>query len=340
MKTLVLEKPKSFVLDETPEPATIKDNEALVRVIRVGVCGTDIHAFEGTQPFFSYPRILGHELAVEVLALGKADHPHKIQVGDICAVEPYLNCGQCIACRRGSPNACVRLLVLGVHIDGGMRERIVVPIHKLHPANHLSVEQIAMVEMLSVGAHAVRRANLTAGENVLVIGAGPIGLGVMCFAQMAGVRVIAVDVNPDRLEFCQRALGIQDTLDARHNVLSPAQKLLDGEMPTAVFDATGNIGSMNQAFRYVANSGRLIFVGLTQEYITVHNPHFHRNELTLLASRNATPEDFRQVIDALGTGQVNIQGWVTHHSTPEDLPHQFPDWLKPTSGLIKAVLEF
>src|SRR5688500_1524126 len=161
MKTIILNEPGRFSLTDTLEPRSPAPGEAMVRVHRVGVCGTDLHAYRGRQPFFTYPRILGHELGVEVVEVG--ENAHGIRPGDRCAVEPYLNCGTCIACRHGKTNCCVELRVLGVHTDGGMREFIAVPVNKLHRSESLSWEQLALVETLGIGAHAVERAGLGAG---------------------------------------------------------------------------------------------------------------------------------------------------------------------------------
>lgn len=176
-----------------------------MRVHRVGVCGTDIHAYGGKQPFFNYPRLIGHELGVEVLKIGPS--VENVQVGDRCAVEPYLNCEQCIACRRGKGNCCANMQVLGVHVDGGLREQFIVPARKLHPSRSLSFDQLALVETLAIGAHAVARAQIERGEWALVVGAGPIGLGAMQFAKQAGAHVIALDVNESRLRFCREVWG-------------------------------------------------------------------------------------------------------------------------------------
>jgi 2-desacetyl-2-hydroxyethyl bacteriochlorophyllide A dehydrogenase len=340
MKTIILERPGSFSLQETPVPETIGDNEALVRVQRVGICGTDLHAFEGTQPFLSYPRILGHELAVEIMAIGKTTVATEVTAGEIVAVNPYMNCGTCIACRRGKPNACVRLQVLGVHRDGGMREYIVIPVQKLHRAPGLAPDAIALVEMFSIGAHAVRRANLQAGDVVLVIGAGPIGLGVMQFARLRGAQVIAMDINAARLAFCRDAVGIPHTINALDNPQEALKQLLGDDLPTTVFDATGNTGSMKAAFQYVAHGGQLVYVGLTRDDITFNDPFFHSHEITLYASRNATDEDFATVINALATGAIQIKKWITHRATPERIVNEFPQWLDPASGVVKAMLSF
>ena len=244
MKTIRLEEPGRFALLSTDEPATsLNPEQALVRVRRIGVCGTDIHAFGGNQPFFTYPRILGHELGVEVVAVGSSTK--NVHPGDRCSVEPYLNCGHCIACRRGKSNCCVNLQVLGVHTDGGMRELIVVPSRKLYPSTHLTLDQLALIETLGIGCHAVDRARVEAGEFALVIGAGPIGLTAVQFAIEAKAQVIVLDINPKRLEFCREHLGVPHLINATvDNPLEALKQITSGDLPTLVFDATGNAKSM------------------------------------------------------------------------------------------------
>lgn len=340
MKTLILDQPGHFRLADTAAPSQPDPGEALVRVRRVGICGTDLHAFQGNQPFFSYPRILGHELGVEIVALG-ADNPNPhIQVGDICAVEPYLNCGQCSACRRGKTNCCRSLKVLGVHTDGGMREWITVPVHKLHKAPSASLDHLAMVEMLCIGAHAVRRGQPLAGENVLVIGAGPIGLSVIQFAQLTGANVILLEMNEKRAEFAQEFLGVQHWISPKQEVVPALQNLLGGDLPTMIFDATGNVKSMHNALTYLEQGSKLVFVGIVQADITFSDPEFQRREMTLMSSRNAMPEDFAHVISSIEAGKVNLNPWITHRADPEQLVNDFASWLKPETGVVKAMLEF
>ena len=340
MKTLVLEEPGRIVATDTPETIAPAAGEALVRVHRVGVCGTDLHAFRGRQPFFTYPRILGHELGVEVLAVGA--RVKNIAAGDRCAVEPYLNCGQCIACRRGKPNCCTQLKVLGVHIDGGLRERIIVPAVKLHVSRSLSYDQLALVETLGIGAHAVERAGIERGETVAVIGTGPIGLAVIQFAMAAGGRVIAIDVNATRLAFCRERLGLAagDIIDASAtDVVARLRELTHDALPTAVFDATGNAGSMAAAFNYPAHGGRLVFVGLFNGDVTFNDPNFHRREVTLLASRNSRPDDFRQIITLVESGRVDTTPWITHRASLDEVSATlFETWIKPESGVLKAMI--
>ncbi len=337
MKTIILEKPKKISIVEGNAPQSAPPKSALVKVLKVGICGTDIHAYEGTQPFFSYPRILGHELAVEVLEINGET---ELKTGDICAVRPYMYCGKCIACRRGINNACENMRVLGVHYDGGMQEVISVPLSHLHLAQGIPIDHIALVEMLSIGAHAVRRARLDKGENVLVIGAGPIGIGTAQFARAVGANVALMDITADRLQFCRDVLKFDYTIDATQEPKERLLSLFDGDLPTAVFDATGSSVSMHNSFQYVAHGAKLIFIGLFKGDISFHDPYFHSHELSLLASRNATPEDFDWVIASLKNKDILLDGLITHHATPEQLVADFPSWLQAETGVIKAVLEF
>jgi len=337
MLTLILDEPGRLVARDLPPPAAPGPGEALVRVHRVGVCGTDLHAFAGNQPFFTYPRVLGHELGVEVLAIGAG--VNNVRAGDRCAVEPYLHCGTCVACRAGKPNCCRTLKVLGVHVDGGHRARITVPAAKLHVSTRLSFDQLALVETLGIGAHAVDRAAVRPGEHVAVVGAGPIGLAVMQFALAAGARVIPVDVSPSRLAFCQERLGLPDGVDARGDVPSALAQLTGGDLPTAVFDATGNVASMNAGFNLVAHGGRLILVGLAQADVTFNDPNFHRRELTVLSSRNALPADFPRIIGLIEAGRIDTAPWITHRALLAQVPAVIVSWTEPASRVIKAMIE-
>jgi 2-desacetyl-2-hydroxyethyl bacteriochlorophyllide A dehydrogenase len=336
MLQIVLEKPGTFFAADAHEPTPMAGH-ALVRVHRIGVCGTDLHAFAGKQPFFTYPRVLGHELGVEVIDPG--DDPGGLAVGDHCSVEPYLNCGQCIACRRGKSNCCADLKVMGVHIDGGMRPLLRVRVHKLHKSARLDFDQLALVETLGIGAHAVARAHLARDEFVLVIGAGPIGLSVIQFARAAGVKLAVMDVSDTRLEFCRAKLGVSHTLKPGADVVARLQEMGDGELPTCVFDATGNAQSMMSAFNLPAHGGRIVFVGLFQGDVTFNDPNFHRRELTVLASRNATPDTFRQVIRLVEDGRVDTRPWITHRFALAETPHIFPRDIAGNPSVLKAMIE-
>lgn len=337
MQTIILNEPGHFELTDTPAPGDPAPGEALVRVHRIGICGTDLHAYRGKQPFFSYPRILGHELGVEVVAVGANDYG--LEPGDKCSVEPYMNCGQCIACRRGRTNCCTSLKVLGVSTDGGMREYITLPVHKLHKSETLALEQLALVETLCIGAHAASRAQPEPGETALVIGAGAIGLTVIEAIRPVTPNIIVMDINESRLEFCRRELEVTYTVNARENPAAQLRDLTNGDMPTLVFEATGNGQSMMQAFDYVAHGSKLVFVGLIQGDITFNDPEFHRHEVTLLSSRNAVAADFKHVIGQLEAGVIDTRPWITHRAPFTQMIGDFPGWLDPATGVIKAMVE-
>ncbi|MGG1516677.1 zinc-binding alcohol dehydrogenase family protein [Paenibacillus oryzisoli] len=336
MRGIVCEQVEQFTMTELPEPV-LTPGTAIVQVKRVGICGTDLHAYKGNQPFFSYPRILGHELAGTIVEID--DQASGLQVGDQVSVMPYLHCGTCIACRNGKTNCCTDLKVLGVHIDGGMRERICVPVTHMLKTEGLTLDQTAMLEPLAIGAHAVRRSQLQAGETALVIGGGPIGLGVAVLAKEVGARVIALDLNAERLAFCRSWAGVDHIVSAMDQPLEEILALTGGELPTAVFDATGSAKSMTDAFQYASHGGRLVFVGLVKVDISFHDPEFHKRELTLLGSRNATREDFDSVIRAMQSGAMDIDRYITHRVPLEEMIAHFPQWLKPESNVIKAVVE-
>jgi 2-desacetyl-2-hydroxyethyl bacteriochlorophyllide A dehydrogenase len=333
MRTLTLDKPGSLRMHDTDPPDALNEGEALVRVHNIGICGTDLHAYRGRQPFFSYPRILGHELGVEVVEVCSPESP--LRPGDRCAVEPYLNCGHCSACRRGKTNCCTSLQVLGVHTDGGMREYIKIPTAKLHRSEILGLEQLALVETLGIGAHAVQRAALKPGDDVLVMGAGPIGLGVIQFACLAGANVTVLDVNPRRLSFCAANFNIAHAIQSTPETLS---RMEQEELPVVVFDATGNPDSMMRAFSFVAHGGTLVFVGLFQGDVTFHDPTFHRREMSILSSRNALSPDFPAIISHLEAGRVRTGPWITHRADLPGTIRDFESWLKPETGVVKAMV--
>jgi alcohol dehydrogenase len=338
MRAIVLERPTQFKVAEVPDAPAPQAGEALVRVQRVGICGSDYSGYLGQMPFYSYPRIPGHELGVEVLAVGEG--VTNVKRGDRCAVEPYLNCQRCLACRRGGSNCCENLQVLGVHTDGGLRPRLVLPARKLHPSAKLAPEQLALVETLAIGCHAVNRGNPQAGDNVVVIGAGPIGLSVLQFVKLAGARVIVVDLSEQRLEFCRRSMGVEHTVVAKGlgPTLEAVRELTHGELGAVVFDATGNHQCMSEAINLVAFTGRLVFVGITTRELSFEHPLMHRRELTLLASRNALPGDFTRLIQIIEAGQIDTRPWITHEAGFTEMIAEFPNWLKPASGVIKAVV--
>lgn len=333
MKTLICESPHNFEYRETEKPV-VQPGQTLLRIRRIGVCGTDLHAFEGTQPYFNYPRILGHELAATI---EETDAPD-FKKGDAVTIIPYFNCGECIACRRGKPNCCVSMKVCGVHVDGGMREFLSIPSASLVNGEGLSLDELALVEPLAIGAHAIRRAEVEKDEFVLVVGAGPIGLGTMEFARIAGAKVIAMDVQESRLEFCKNKLRIPYTIDARDDVMTALQEITNGDMPTVVIDATGNLKAINNAFQYLAHGGRYVLVGLQKENLSFSHPEFHKRESTLMSSRNATRADFDHVLSSMRARLVDPATYITHRVGFAEVKENFESWLDPKNMVIKAMI--
>jgi len=327
MKALRLAAAQRFDWIDIPEPESPGKGEALVSVRSIGICGTDVSGYLGKMPFIEFPRILGHELGVEVLAVGEG--VSNLKPGDRCSVEPYLNCGRCHSCRQGRTNCCETLEVLGVHRDGGMCEKLLLPADKLHRSEKLTLEQLALVETLAIGCHAVNRSMVTEHEDVLVIGAGPIGLSVLEFARLATNRVAVLELNESRRDFVKQ--NYPDVILLSH--LPPEC------FAQVVFDATGNSASMSQTLQYAKFTGRIVFVGITKEPVLIDDPLLHRRELTLLASRNAVAADFTRIIGLIETGRIDTRPWISHRASFDSLPEAFTGWIQPSSGVIKAMVE-
>ena len=334
MKTLVCTAPGHFEYAQDDKPL-FKQGNTILRIQRIGICGTDLHAFEGTQPYFRYPRVLGHELAAVI----EQTDAEGFKKGEAVTIIPYLYCGKCIACRNGKTNCCAFINVCGVHIDGGMTEYLSVPSYSLLHSDGLSFDELALTEPLAIGAHAVRRAAVSPNEYVLVIGAGPIGLGTMEFSRIAGANVIALDINEDRLNFCKEKLQIMHVVNAASpDVSGQLEKITNGDMPSVVIDATGNLKAINNAFQYLSHGGRYVLVGLQKENISVSHPEFHKREATLMSSRNATRDDFRHVINSIKNELVDPAAYITHRVSFDEVKNNFEGWLNPANRVIKAIV--
>ena len=335
MKYIVCEKPGEFILKEKEAPKR-KENEALLQINKVGICGTDLHAYSGNQAFFTYPRILGHELASEVLEID--ENENGIKAGDKVVVMPYVSCGKCIACRNDKTNCCTNISVLGVHGDGGMQEQISVPANILLKANHLSDNEMAIVEPLAIGAHAVRRADIKKDETVAVVGCGPIGIGIMKLAQIAGAKVIAIDMNEQRLAYAKEKIGVDYIVKAGKDAAKEVSEITNGDFCTAVFDASGNKYALEACPDYMSHGGRFVLVGLSKGELTYTHPKVHAKEMTLMCSRNATTEDFEHVINVLD--QFPTDSFITHSVDYTEMIENFDSWLDPITGVIKATVSF
>jgi 2-desacetyl-2-hydroxyethyl bacteriochlorophyllide A dehydrogenase len=335
MQVLVCERPERLTLSRLPIPARGED-EILIRVRRVGICGTDMHIVRGTQPFLSYPRVMGHELAGEVV---EAPPGSALKKDDPVFVMPYLSCGRCAPCRKGLTNCCQNIQVLGVHRDGALAEYLAVPQRFVCKAEGITLDDAAMIEFLAIGAHAVRRAAIQPGERALVVGAGPIGMAAALFARADGAQVCVVDSRADRIEFCRKHLGAHDGVLVSDGLKEKLAELSGGDLFDTVFDATGNAAAMTAGFDYVAHGGRYVFLSIVSDRISFSDPDFHRREMTLLASRNATLPDFARVVEAMRAGQVPTRALNTHRARLDELADVLPTWMLPQTGVIKGIVE-
>ena len=339
MKAIRLEKPKHLVKLEIDEPRPPGHGQAMVRTHQMGICGTDYSGYLGKFPFFQYPRIPGHELGLEVLEVG--DGVINVKAGDHCSIEPYMNCGACFSCRKGRINCCENLNVIGVMIDGGLCERFLVRADKLHPSKTLSFEQLALVETLGIGCHATNRGEAGEGDQVLVIGAGPIGLATIEFTRLTGATITVMDIIESRLQFCRETYGVPHTVVFKGDgsEQDEMEEITGGDMYSLVTDATGSSQSMSHAVNYVAHAGSLIYLGVSTNEIAFPHRHLHLREMQIRSSRNAMPCDFTHVIGLIEDGKVDTNPWITHRIPFDDVITEFEGLTRPESGVIKAMIE-
>jgi len=339
MRAIQITEPKQLAVVEVADPSMPSAGEALVRTHRMGICGTDYSSFLGKFPFFDYPRIPGHELGVEVLEVGEG--VTNVKSGDRCSVEPYMNCGKCYPCRKGNGNCCESLKVIGVMVDGGLCERFLIRADKLHPSAKLNYEQLALVETLGIGCHACERGAPQQEDQVLIIGAGPIGLATLEFVRLTGATITVLDMVESRLDFCSKTYGINHAIQFKGDgsEAEPMQEITGGDKYAVVVDATGHSGSMNNALSYVANTGSLVYVGVTTDNISFPHPAMHKPEMNIKGSRNALPCDFTRIIELIEDGKIDTDPWVTHRTSFDEVIGDFESFTRPESGVIKAVIE-
>lgn len=335
MRAVICRNPGELEIVQYPVPER-RRGEALVKIRRIGVCGTDMHIFQGNQPYFTYPRVMGHELSGEIV---EAEKGSALKPGDEVYIVPYLHCGQCIACRAGKTNCCTSLKVLGVHIDGGMCEYLSLPETHLFKAEGITLDEAAMVEFLAIGAHAVARARVSRGQRALVVGAGPIGVGVAIFAGLNGAEVTVIDGREDRLAFASRLDGVQHAIRLGENDAERMKANTAGEFYDCVFDCTGSPKAMERGFSFVAHGGTYVLVSIVQGHISFSDPEFHKRETTLLSSRNATLADFATVMTAMRDRKVPTRAIRTHSAPLWEVAQRMPEWIRPEAGTVKAVLE-
>lgn len=332
MKALLCEEPGRLAIVTRPRPVR-GAGEVLVRIRHVGVCGTDFHIFAGKHPFLTYPRVMGHELS------GTVEEADDLAPGTPVYIVPYLSCGQCGACRKGLTNACRTIKVLGVHTDGGMAEYLSVPAENVIPAGDVPLRDAAMIEFLAIGAHGVKRAGIGPADRVLVTGAGPIGMSAILFAKARGAHVTVMDPRTDRLAFARDRLGADATLTAGSGALDEAMAATAGEGYDVAIDATGLPGPIESGFAFLAHGARYLLLSVVPQEIRFSDPEFHKREATLIASRNAQPDDFAEVLRQMAAGRVPTGALNTHTGPLVEADRLIPAWSRPEAGVIKAILE-
>ena len=317
MKAIVLNAPKDISITEVPNP-TRKENEVLIKVHGMGICGSDIAAYKGINPLVTYPRIIGHEIAGEILEVPRGET--EIRPGDRVVIEPCVYCGKCYPCMNRRTNCCENLTVRGVHIDGGMSEFCFHPRHLIHkvPAD-VSWMHLAMVEPLTISVHAVKRARLTKGEHLVVTGSGPIGLLAAQYALVIGAVPIIVDPIDERLAFA-RSLGIPHGINpVKESAVERIKEITGGRMAEAVIEASGSDAAIRSSIDYVAYSGRIALVGWPKGEVSLTTAMFTKKELDVMGSRNSL-RDFPESIDLIAGNKIDVASLITRTISFEEVP--------------------
>lgn len=332
MKALSLLGAGQACITELPEPNR-KEGELLLRVDMVGLCGTDLNSFRGRNPLVTYPRVLGHEVGATVL-IGNGDIPEGTRV----SVSPYTACGTCPSCRRGRENACRNNQTLGVQRDGAITERIAVPAQKVYPSQ-LPVRELALVEPLTVGFHAVSRGRVTAADTIVVFGCGGVGLGAIAGCAFAGARTIAVDVDDSKLEVARLA-GATDLIHSqRDDVRATLRELTGGDGPDVVIEAVGLPETFRLAVEEVAYTGRVVYIGYAKEPVAYETKLFVQKELDVLGSRNALPADFANVIRMLEAGTFPVEHAISAVACLDEAPGMLAAWSNNPGSFTKIMID-
>jgi 2-desacetyl-2-hydroxyethyl bacteriochlorophyllide A dehydrogenase len=336
MKAVTIQAPHEAALCDIEE-TDICAGHVKLRVMRVGLCGSDLNTYRGYNPLVSYPRIPGHEIGGEVIAVGEG--VTRCKVGDRVVVLPCTECGECSACRSGRPNACRYNQTLGVQRQGGMSQTLVVSAHKTLVCNELSFDELALVEPLAVGMHAARRAQINVGEIVAVFGCGVIGLGAMAGAAAMGARVIAIDIDSRKRDIAM-ACGAERFINSREEDLaSAAQQVDQGRGPAVVIEAVGNDATFVDAVRLAAFAARVVYVGYAKKPVSYDSSQFVMKELDIRGSRNATAADFAAVLALLEQGRYPTEQIVSAHYPLADAPQAFADWAADPGAYTKILID-
>jgi threonine dehydrogenase-like Zn-dependent dehydrogenase len=334
MKAFQIQQPGTAGLIELPEIDAPAVGEVLLRIRLVGMCGTDLTTFRGGNAMVQFPRIPGHEVGATVIS-GAGD----LDEGTAVAVSPYTNCGTCPSCRRGRPNACRTNQTMGVQRDGAMTEQISVPRERIYTAN-LSLKELALVEPLTVGVHAAARGRVTSADTVAVFGCGGIGLGAIAGAAFRGALTIAVDMDDKKLDVARKAGAKHLINTAREDLHEQLAALTGGDGPDVIIEAIGLPLTFRAAVEEVAFTGRVVYIGYAKEPVSYETRLFVQKELDILGSRNALPEDFREVIRLLESGGFPVDDTVSAIVPPEQAAQMLAEWSAHPGRFTKIMVEF
>jgi len=336
MQAVVLDKPGSAAVKAVREPEAIQNDEILLRVRKVGLCGSDLNSYRGRNPLVSFPRILGHEVAATVAELNPL-HP-EWQPGMDVTLSPGSNCGKCGSCAHGRPNACQFNETLGVQRDGALTEFIKVQASRVYRGN-LSLKELCLVEPMTIGFHAVARGRVTAEDTVAVFGCGGVGLGAVAGAAFRGATVIGVDVDDAKVETARKAGATHTVNSTSGNLHTRLGELTDGHGPDVIIEAIGVPETYRAAVEEVAYAGRVVYIGWAKEQIAYETRHFVHKELDILGSRNAQPEDFHEVIRMLEAHRFPVEEAVTHMVPMSEAPGILEAWNRDPAHFTKIMIE-
>ena len=330
MKALLLTKPGQAEIAHVEDQPEL--DGVLLRVEMVGLCGSDLNSFRGMNPLISYPRVLGHEIAATVIAGAK-----NIEPGTAVTLLPYTSCGECSACRAQRFNACKHNQTLGVQRDGGLREYLRVPEEKLLCAK-LSLQELCLVEPLTIGYHAAMRGRVAAQDTVAVIGCGGVGLGAVAACHHRGARTIGIDISDQKLTIASKA-GADHTINTRDTDMNQALlQLTDGQGPSVVIEAIGQPQTFRAAVDVVGFAGRVVYIGYAKQEVAYNTRLFVQKELDILGSRNALPADFREVITMLEAGKFPVQESISRTVALEDAPAILQEWAAQPHSFSKIII--
>ena len=317
----------------------MKAGDVMIRLQYVGFCGSDLNTYLGRNPMVKLPVIPGHEVGAVIEAVG-SEVPEGLKPGMVVTVNPYTNCGKCASCRNGRPNACQHNETLGVQRNGSMRERLVLPWEKVIPAGLLTPRECALVEPMSVGFHAVSRAQVTDSDVVLVIGCGMVGMGAVVRSALRGATVIAADIDDEKLQLA-REMGASYTLNTKtDDVNSRLLEMTSGFGPDVVIEAVGSTPTYQMAVDVVAFTGRVVCIGYAKSEVSFQTKYFVQKELDIRGSRNALPQDFRAVIHYLERGTCPVSRLISRVVSPEEAQQAMEDWAAAPGKVFRILTKF